>query len=74
MSTASRFDNMGPSDVLTVVAFWLGALLPLAYLPVILTGLNSTTRLGLFLALLVLHVVALVVGHEYPRTRQRAAR
>ncbi len=55
----------------TTVAFWLGALLPLFYLPVFVVGIDSITALTSFLALLTIHVVALVVGHDYPETRSR---
>ncbi len=50
---------------ITAVSFWLGTVLPVAYLPVILSGIDSVGRLSLFVGLLVVHVLALVVGHEY---------
>jgi len=58
----------------TAVAFWLGTLLPLVYLPVMALGLDSPLRLLGFLALLVLNVIALAVGREYPEMEPRAGR
>ena len=55
----------------TAAGFWLGTLLPLAYVPVILTGIDSMSRLSLFVGLLALHAFALVVGHEYNGSRTR---
>ncbi len=58
----------------TAVAFWFGTLLPLVYLPVMALGLDSPLRLLGFLALLVLNVIALAVGREYPDAEPRAGR
>ncbi|MFP8957861.1 hypothetical protein ACLI4Y_14135 [Natrialbaceae archaeon A-CW3] len=58
-------------QTITAVGFWLGTLLPFVYVPVFLTGLNSVTRLGLFVALVGINIVALIVGHEYPDSRGR---
>ncbi|USZ70579.1 hypothetical protein [Natronosalvus halobius] len=52
-------------ETVTTVGFWVGTLLPFVYVPVFLTGLNSTTRLGIFFALVAFNVLALVVGHDY---------
>lgn len=60
---------MSIGSPVTALGFWLGTLLPFVYLPVFLTGLDTMSRLGLFVGLLVLNVVALVVGHDYPATR-----
>lgn len=62
---------MTPGSTVTAVAFWLGALLPIAYLPMFVAGLDSFTRLAAFLALLAVNVTALVVGHDYPETRRQ---
>ncbi|WP_290817900.1 hypothetical protein [Halovivax sp.] len=59
-----------PSTI-TAVAFWLAALLPLVYLPVLLVGLDSAARFTLFVGLLGLNAVALVLGHDYPESRNR---
>ncbi|WP_090376531.1 hypothetical protein [Natronobacterium texcoconense] len=56
-------------STVTAAGFWIGTLLPLAYLPVFATGIDSMTRFSIFLGLVVLHVVALVVGHDYPHSR-----
>jgi len=42
-------------------AFWAAVLLPLAYLPVA----YLTTGSGALLALLTLHIVCVVLGHEH---------
>lgn len=55
----------------TAAGFWLGTLLPVAYLPVFIAGIDSVQTLSLLLALLGIHAIALVVGHEYDGTRVR---
>ena len=57
--------HMHLGSTITGVGFWLGTLLPVAYLPVFLTGIDSTSRLALFLGLVALNVLALVIGHDY---------
>lgn len=52
-------------SIVTAVGFWLGTALPVLYVPVFLAGVNSVEMLLLLLALLTVHVVALIVGHEY---------
>jgi len=55
------------STVLTpfrFVGFWSAIVLPFAYLPLMFTDLQGTT-LTAFLALLTLHVVAIVAGQKY---------
>lgn len=55
------------STVLTpfrFVGFWGAIVLPFAYLPLLFTELQGPT-LTAFVALLVLHVVAIVAGREY---------
>jgi hypothetical protein len=46
------------------VAFWLAALLPLTYLPLLATGAIAGRRLA-FAGLLCLNAVAFVVGHAH---------
>ncbi|MFC6717155.1 hypothetical protein ACFQGT_06335 [Natrialbaceae archaeon GCM10025810] len=53
----------------TAIGFWLGTLLPVCYVPLFVAGIDSAGRLGLVVALLSLHVFALVVGHDYPGAR-----
>lgn len=55
----------------TAAGFWLGTLLPVVYVPVILAGIDSMSRLSLFVALLAVHALALVVGHDYSGSRSR---
>ena len=46
-------------------AFWTAVALPFLHVPLLVTGLDSSTTLGAFVALLVLNVVALLVGHPH---------
>jgi hypothetical protein len=46
------------------VAFWLAALLPFAYLPLLATGAVGVDPTG-FAGLLGLNAVAFVVGHSH---------
>ncbi|WP_255192337.1 hypothetical protein [Natronobeatus ordinarius] len=62
---------MSLGSTLTAVAFWLGTLLPVVYIPVVIAGLDSLARLTLFVGLLGLNVVALALGRDYPETRSR---
>lgn len=56
-------------STVTTIGFWIGTLLPIAYLPVFLTGIDSITRFSIFLGLIVVNVIALVVGHDYSGSR-----
>lgn len=60
---------MNADSAVTTAGFWLATVLPVAYLPVFATGVDTPGRLTLILVLLAINVVALVVGHEYPATR-----
>ncbi|MXV63492.1 hypothetical protein GS429_15795 [Natronorubrum sp. JWXQ-INN-674] len=55
----------------TAAGFWLGTLLPVAYFPVFLLGIDSAGMLSIFLGLLAIHVLALVIGHDYSGSRTR---
>lgn len=59
------------SHSVTAAGFWLGTLLPIVYVPVILAGIDSMSRLSMFVALLLVHALALVVGHDYGGSRSR---
>lgn len=50
---------------LSPVLFWSAIVLPLLYLPLVATGLDSINQVITLLALLSLHVVALLAGHSY---------
>ena len=50
---------------LELLGFWSAIALPALYLPLLLTGLDTTSELVTFLGLLGLHLVALVVGRSY---------
>ncbi|MWV41350.1 MULTISPECIES: hypothetical protein [Natrialba] len=56
-------------DSATAAGFWISTLLPVAYVPVLVAGIDSVGRLSLFLGLLAVHALALVVGHDYPKSR-----
>ncbi|MEY7850592.1 hypothetical protein AB7C87_15500 [Natrarchaeobius sp. A-rgal3] len=53
----------------TAAGFWISTLLPVAYFPIFIVGIDSIGRLSLFLGLLAVHALALVVGHDYPASR-----
>jgi hypothetical protein len=50
---------------LPAIAFWLAIALPLLYIPFLVAGINRAVDLGLFLALLGVHVGALYAGRSY---------
>ena len=58
-------------DAVVAAGFWIGTLLPVAYLPVFVVGIESATMLSIFLALLGLNCVALVVGRGYSEPQSR---
>lgn len=49
------------------VGFWAAVLLPLTYVPLLLTGLSSQQDATLLAALVVLHLLALSAGHAHNR-------
>lgn len=59
------------SHSVTAAGFWLGTLLPVVYVPVILSGIDSMGRLSLLIALLAVHALALVIGHDYAGSRSQ---
>lgn len=66
---------MGPQPVanwlrstLTTLGFWVAVVLPVCYLPLLVTNLETTSRSMAILALFGIHVLALVVGRDYHRT------
>ncbi|THE66148.1 hypothetical protein D8Y22_04310 [Salinadaptatus halalkaliphilus] len=60
---------MRTDDAVTAIGFWIGTLLPVAYLPVLLLGIDSVLTLAAFFGLVTVNVLALVVGHEYSGSR-----
>lgn len=54
-------------EPLTVLSFWSAITLPVLYIPLFVSGLNSTTELEFLLGLLGLHVLALIGGRTYNR-------
>lgn len=57
-------------DGVRAVAFWSAVTLPLAYVPVLRMG-DVSGQPGPFLALLLLHVVSLLLGHEHSPSSAR---
>jgi hypothetical protein len=53
---------------LSALAFWLAIALPALYLPLFVTGLESTHELLTFLGLFALHLLALFGGRTHRRT------
>lgn len=51
------------------VAFYSAIALPAVYLPLLVTGIETTDGLTLFLGLLGLHLVTLVAGRSYHEDR-----
>lgn len=47
------------------VAFWAAVAMPFVYLPLLITGIETTSEAIALLALIALHVAALVVGRRY---------
>ncbi|SEH12696.1 hypothetical protein SAMN04487967_0921 [Natronorubrum sediminis] len=58
--------NRHLNHTITAAGFWLGTLLPVAYLPVFLAGIDSASTFLVLVGLLSVHALALIVGHEYP--------
>lgn len=48
-------------------AFWAAIALPFLHLPLLATGLETTTTTVAFLVLLGLNVLTLLIGHSYHR-------
>lgn len=49
----------------TAIAYWLAVGLPVVYLALLVTGIESQAELGVFLGLLGAHGVALIGGRNY---------
>lgn len=47
------------------LSFWSAIVLPVLYLPVLVTGLGTPDRLIVFFVLLTFNVLALLFGHSY---------
>jgi len=50
-----------------MLGFWAAIALPFLYMPLLLTGISSTSELLTFLGLLSFNVAALLAGHSYKR-------
>lgn len=51
----------------TMLLFWSAILLPVLYLSLAVTQINSSEKLVLFLSLVGLQLIALIGGHPYRR-------
>ncbi|NKE36337.1 hypothetical protein GWG54_11000 [Natronococcus sp. JC468] len=58
-------------STVTAIGFWIGALLPVVYLPVFVTGIDSVRALSLLFGLLAVHAIALILGHGHDGSRTR---
>lgn len=47
------------------LAFWTAVVLPFVYLPMVLGGFESGSRVGLFVGLVTAHALALSLGHGH---------
>lgn len=55
----------------SALAFWAAIVLPVLYLPLLATGLESIGGLVAFLGLFGIHLLALVAGRSHRRERRR---
>lgn len=53
------------AEPLRIVAFWGAIMLPFLYVPLLATGLDTVAQTVVFLALLVLNLITLVIGHSH---------
>lgn len=49
----------------SAVSFWSAIVLPLIYLTLLATGIDSPSKFRWFLGLVGLHVITLIVGHSF---------
>lgn len=59
---------------LSALSFWSAIALPVFYLPLFATGIETSTDLLVFVGLCGLHVLALVGGHNYHSNLATASR
>jgi hypothetical protein len=62
----SRYGS-GLKSRVTTIAFWTAIVLPFLHLPLLATGLETTSVLLAFTALVALNVVAVLVGQPHRR-------
>jgi hypothetical protein len=55
---------------IVAVSFWSAIALPGVYLPLLAIGVETTTEVTVFVGLFVLHVLTLLGGHNYQRSRK----
>lgn len=67
LDTNSRRASAALRTAIRALGFWLAVLLPLGYLPLLVTGIESASAALTFVALVAVNVCALVVGQPYRR-------
>ena len=67
LDTSTRHASAALRTAVRALAFWLAVLLPLGYLPLLATGIESASAALTFVALVAVNVCALVVGQPYRR-------
>jgi hypothetical protein len=56
------------SAVVGAAGFWTAVVLPLCYVPLLLTGLETARDAALLASLVLLHLLALTAGHAHNRS------
>lgn len=51
--------------LLSAISFWSAVILPMIYLTLLFTRLDSTSKSLWFLALVGLHILTLIAGHSF---------
>lgn len=64
---AGALERIAPSMATPIrkTGFWAAIILPFLYVPLLATGLSSSSETKTFLVLLTLNLVALYVGHAH---------
>lgn len=65
LAVASRLTPQLLFGLVRTVSFWIAVTLPFLYVPLLFVGIDTAFGRGAFLALLILNVAALLVGHTY---------
>jgi|GEM_PF-1165945 len=62
---SARRATAAVSGPVRAIAFWSATLLPFVYVPLLVLGLDTRRRAGLFGLLLLVHIFALLLGQSY---------
>lgn len=65
MTRSARRATAAVGGPLRAAAFWSAVLLPFVYVPLLLLGLDTRRRAGLFSVLLLAHVLTLLLGQSH---------